>query len=259
LVVVVILLLALFSVAINIGLALSPTTQWLPTQAANYVNTVKGISDLTGHPIAQQVKVASSLPYWAPANEIYVVGDCDGVYLSTGQSVAYAPGLQIQHDTWDVIQQGDDIHHTISVSFNGPMNPGAVIPVFSYGDVNVVVQPISDRLVLFGIQNPHAPNISWPPVTAPVVAVAPNKTYKMDVWADPYLNRITVWWEHRGGKVISRTEAYLPGLGSGKVLPSSTRSNSNLSSISVTDGKVSPANMSLCRDLQREALENKTS
>jgi hypothetical protein len=255
----VVLLLALLSVAINVGLALSPTTQWQPIQASNYVTAVKGVSDVTGHPIARQVKVAGSLPYWAPANEIYVVGDCAGVYLSTGQSVAYAPGLQIQHDSWDVIQQGDDIHHALSISFNGPMKRGVAIPVFSYGDVNVVVQPISNRLVLFGVQNPHAPNIPWPPVRTPVVAVSPNTTYKMDVWADPYLNRITVWLEHRGGKVMSRTEAYLPGLGSGKVIPSSTGSVGDLSAVSVKDGKVTPPNMSLCRALQREALGNKTS
>ncbi len=255
--VVVVLLLAVFSIAINLGLALSPTGEWLPTQTANYVTTVKQVSDLTGHPIARQVKEAASLPYWAPANEIYIVRDCAGVYLSTGQGVAYAPGLQIQHATWDVIEQGDDIHHAISVSFNGPIKPGVAVPVFSFGDVRVVVQPISDRLVLFGIQNPHAPSVAWPPVSSPVAAVTPNTTYKMDVWADPYLNRINVWWENSEGKVISRTGTYLPGPGSAKVLQSRTQSEGDVSSISVADDKVPASNMSLCRSLQREAITGK--
>jgi hypothetical protein len=80
----------------------------------------------------------------------------------------------------------------------------------------------------------------------------------MDVWADPYLNRITVWWEDPSGKVISRTEAYLPGLGSAKVLQGS-HSDGESSTVSVSEDKVS-TNMSLCRTLQRDAFRgNKTS
>lgn len=254
-VVVAVLFLALLSIAINVGLALSPTTEWLPTQVKNYVAAVKGISDITGHPIARQVKDAASLPYWAPANEIYVVGNCAGAYLSTGNSVAYTPGYQIQHGTWDVIEQGTEMHHAISISFVGSIKPGGAVPVFRYGDVEIIVQPISSRRALFTIANSHPPNVPWPRVTYPVVSVKPNTTYRLDVWADPHLNRITVWWDNPRGNVVSRAEAYLPASGSPEVLQSVTHSIGDASSLVVTRGKVSPSNMSLCRALYREAIK----
>lgn len=257
-VVVTVIFLGLLSIAINTGLALSPTTQWSPSQASNYVTAVRSVSGITGHPMARQIEQTSTLPYWAPANDVYIIGDCEGVYLSTGESVAYAPGLQNQHDTWDVVEQGGDIHHALTVTFNGPVRPGIAVPVFSYGSVKVIVQTLSRQLVLFGVQNPNPPRVPWPPVTSPVVAVAPHKAYRVEIWADPNLNRITVLWEELSGKVISRTETYLPAGGAGKVLPThnDTGSDSGSNAVSVTDVSGRPKNMSLCRALQREAAAN---
>ena len=217
-VMVVVIFLGLLSIAINTGLALSPTTEWTPSQASNYVTAVRSISGITGHPMTRQIIQTSTLPYWAPANDVYIIGNCEGVYLSTGESVAYTPGLQIQHDTWDVVEQGGDIHHALTVTFDGPIRPGVPVPIFSYGSVKVVVQPRSSQLALFGVQNPDPPHVPWPSVTSPVVAVAPHKAYRVEIWADPNLNRITVWWEEPSGKVISRTETYLPDGGVGQVL-----------------------------------------
>jgi hypothetical protein len=245
--------LGILSVAINVGIALSPTTGWSQVQAANYVKTVMAMSNATGHPLSGQIKHVSSLPYSAPTNQIDIVGDCSGAYLSTGQSVSYAPGLQIQHESWDVIDQGPGIHHTVEVSFNGPVQPGTTIPILTHGDVSLVIHTLANNHVLFGVQNPHPPRVPWPPVIDPVVAVKPHGTYKLEVWTDPNLNRITVWWEKPDGKVVTRTDTYLPSQGSTVIHSTEPSSTSPLPAITVRDVSKTPLEPRLCRELLDQA------
>jgi hypothetical protein len=92
--------LGLFSMWANIGLAASPTTEWTTTQTSNFIRTVKSFSDVMGHPINQQVKQGFPLPNWAPAGEIFVVGQCAGLYISSGDRFDTVPLLQDEHKTW---------------------------------------------------------------------------------------------------------------------------------------------------------------
>ena len=197
---VVVILLGLLSVAINIGIALTPTPQWSPAQTSNYVKTVKSISDVTGHPLASQIRQVSSLPYWAPAGDIYIVGDCTGAYLSTGENFLTHRDCRSSTIIRDVIEQGPGIVHKIEVTFNQPVQPGPTVPILTYGDATLVVEPLLHERVLFKVEDPDAPHIPWPPATSPVVAIAPHKTYTILVWTDPNLNRIVVWWEGTRGE-----------------------------------------------------------
>jgi hypothetical protein len=249
---VVVILLGLLSVAINIGIALTPTPQWSPAQTSNYVKTVKSISDVTGHPLASQIRQVSSLPYWAPAGDIYIIGDCTGAYLSTGENFSYAPGLQIQHDNWDVIEQGPGIVHKIEVTFNQPVQPGPTVPILTYGDATLVVEPLLHERVLFKVEDPDAPHIPWPPATSPVVAIAPHKTYTILVWTDPNLNRIVVWWEGTRGEVITRSGTYLPSRGTAVVQQTDPERGGVIPPMTVTDATAAPSNVGFCRSLLEE-------
>jgi hypothetical protein len=52
------------------------------------------LSDITGHPINQQIKQGFPLPYWAPAGQIFVVGNCAGLSVSSGYQFETVPLLQ---------------------------------------------------------------------------------------------------------------------------------------------------------------------
>ena len=90
--VVVISVVALFSIAANVGMAIVPNEEWNTTQVLHYVETQKAISDVTGHPLNAEVVRGNSLPPWGPADQLYVIGNCDGLYISNGEK--YFDGSQ---------------------------------------------------------------------------------------------------------------------------------------------------------------------
>ena len=94
--------LALFSVAANLGIAASPVPQWTSAQAKNYLTVQRSLT-----PGSQSASVirSGSLPYWAPANQLYAAPGCTGLYLSTGYAFWDSPGQQIMHWTWTPVEQ----------------------------------------------------------------------------------------------------------------------------------------------------------
>ncbi len=87
--------LALFSIVANIGMAVTPIpSEWSNTEVVNYVEAQKSFSDLTGHPLQAEVVRGNSLPPYGPAGQIYVIGNCSGMYISTGEDFATVPTQQ---------------------------------------------------------------------------------------------------------------------------------------------------------------------
>ena len=43
--------LAVFSIAANVGMAITPNEEWDTTQVLHYVEAQKAVSDVTGHPL----------------------------------------------------------------------------------------------------------------------------------------------------------------------------------------------------------------
>ncbi len=107
---------AAFSIAANIGMAITPNEEWNSTQVLHYVETQKTISDVTGHPLASQVVRGSSLPPWAPADQLYVVGACDGLYISNGEDYSTVPSSQYARTTWMVVERGHQFQHTFRLT-----------------------------------------------------------------------------------------------------------------------------------------------
>ncbi len=118
--VVVIAVLAIFSILANIGSAITPNEEWNSTQLLHYVETQKSISDVTGHPLASRVVRAGSLPPWGPAEQLYVIGDCQGLYISNGEYYSAVPSQQYQRNTWMAVEYGHSFQHTFRMTFNRP-------------------------------------------------------------------------------------------------------------------------------------------
>ncbi|HLM95352.1 MAG TPA: hypothetical protein VK283_03505 [Acidimicrobiales bacterium] len=132
--------LALFSIAANIGISVTPTEEWSTAQVLHYVEAQKSISDLTGHPLNSQVTRGSSLPGWGPADQLYVIGDCDGLYISNGEDYSTVPSDQFQRMTWMTVERGPLFQHTFRITLNRSASDGtATLPLVSTGGSTVSV------------------------------------------------------------------------------------------------------------------------
>ncbi len=82
---------ALLEVVANTALAVTPADTWSPVQTLHYVEAQQRVSDLTGHPLAENVELGYEMPTWAPADRLFVVGYCDRVYISDGEAPPNIP------------------------------------------------------------------------------------------------------------------------------------------------------------------------
>ncbi len=153
-----VVVLALFSLAANLGISLSATTQWTPTQATNYLQMIKAVSDATGHPLTNQIHRGSALPFWAPANEVFVVGDCAGLYVSSGVNFQVVPTFQIERSTWVTVEQASAFDTSLYVTFNTPPSTlGTGVQLFSIGLDTVFIRSAGHGKVQFVLGDPRFP------------------------------------------------------------------------------------------------------
>jgi len=149
-------LLGLFSIAANVGMAIVPNDEWDSTQLLNYVQAQKSLSDITGHPLQAHVSRGSALPPWAPAGQLYVVGNCSGLYISNGENYSTVPSQQLTRSTWMAVQLGQPFQHTFRLMAND-IGPGKteLVPLVTAGNLTFKVSATSTsghRVVLrFGI------------------------------------------------------------------------------------------------------------
>ena len=134
---------AFFTIAANIGMAITPNEEWNTTQTLHYVEAQKAISDVTGHPLNSRVVRGSSLPTWGPADQLFVVGNCDGLYISNGENYSTVPSEQIHRTTWMVVELGHSFQHTFSIKLHvSPQASGSVtasVPLVTAGQTTVAV------------------------------------------------------------------------------------------------------------------------
>ena len=77
---------ALLEVAANTAVAVTPSDTWTAEQTVHYVQAQHWVSDLTGHPLAENVELGYGLPNWGPADRLFVQGYCESVYISDGEA-----------------------------------------------------------------------------------------------------------------------------------------------------------------------------
>jgi hypothetical protein len=149
-VVAVITVLALFGIAANIGMAIVPNEEWTSSQAINYVGAQKAISDLTGHPLQGRLVQSSSLPPWAPAGQLHVIGDCSGLYISNGENYSTVPSQQYSRTTWLTVELGQPFQHTFQLTVKVPRTlTRESVPVLRTGKyaVTAIDVPINPHLI----------------------------------------------------------------------------------------------------------------
>jgi hypothetical protein len=137
---------ALFAIVANIGMAITPNEEWNTTQVLHYVEAQHAVADLTGQSLSSRVERGSTLPPWGPADQLFVVGACDGLYISNGEDYSTVPSEQLDRTTWMVVEYGHSFEHTFRIGV-GVTNSRT---------------PTSRRLVTFG---PDAVVVNSTPTT----------------------------------------------------------------------------------------------
>ena len=117
---VVIAVVGVFTISANVGMALTPNEEWDTAEVLHYVAVQKAISDVTGHPLDAHVQRGSALPPWGPADQLFIVGRCDGLYISNGESFVTVPDEQYHRNTWMVVERGHRFQHTYRISIHRP-------------------------------------------------------------------------------------------------------------------------------------------
>ncbi len=179
--------LGLFSMVANFGIAASPTTEFRQNQLVRYVNFQKTVGDLIGHSVSADVVQGKTLPYWAPADELFVVGNCAGFYLSTGQTFGTIPKQQLQHRTWLAIVATPGSLHRVKITLNErPSALGTGVPVVSVGTDTIWMEPAGPNLVRFRLADPQHPGVGAP------VPVRVGDTFGVSISADVNLESLNV-------------------------------------------------------------------
>ncbi len=141
--------LALFSIVANIGMAIVPNEEWTSAQAVNYVGAQKAISDLTGHPLQSRLVRGNSLPPWAPAGQLYVVGQCSGFYISNGENYSTVPSQQYIRTTWLTVELGQTFQHNFQLTLKVPRTlTRESVPLLTTGKyaATAIATPINPHL-----------------------------------------------------------------------------------------------------------------
>jgi hypothetical protein len=251
--------LAAFSVAANVAPASEPNAQWSTYQFRQYLAAQE---DLSISSVASTIHHGATLPYYAPAGQMFEVGNCSGLYYSTGESYADVPGQQDQHLTWKPVVQSPDYTHTIRVTIRNPSLPKPV-PLLKFGKSTLVLERAGGAKGSYGhglaqlrIENPGASNITWPSAVSWPFAIKRNYVPWFDVMTDPNLHSIEVRWAGEfmighylagdGPAVVQVTHATpggpAPAVGVADV-------SAQARAISPADPSAYPSDQGLCRSL----------
>jgi len=226
--------LGLFSMAANLGIAVSPNAEFRQDQTAKYVEFQRSVGNLIGHSVSADVVQGKTLPYWAPADELFVVGDCAGFYLSIGENYATIPKQQLQHRTWLTVVETPGSLHRVKITLNErPAALGAGVPVLTVGRDTIWMQPAGPNQVRFRLSDPKYPESGAP------VQVRVGHTFGVSITTDVNLESVNV---------DSNRRVVLNGVLSTKGAAQSQPQQSAAVSVVDVSGN-QPPNMSLCHSL----------
>ncbi len=238
----------LFGVWANIGAALTPSALWTPAQGRSFVSAQRSLG---AGAVQSLLRQGPTLPYWAPEGTLFAVDGCTGLYVSTGFTYATVPGQQLQHETWDVVEQGPGINHTLHLSFARPPQPGdPPVTLMTYGATSLVLQTTGVGRVRLAVVNAGAPNVTWPPAVSNSQRVQLHRRYALTVQTDPNLHSISV--NGLGGGIGH----YLAGSGPAVIMTTGASSSAGNGSVSVVDASRPSPPTKLCQSLVRQSSKS---
>ena len=183
---------ALYCVVANLAVSLFPVAQWTYSQTSHFIAAEDSLSIDS---LAANVEHGTSLPYWAPAGQVFAINNCSGLYLSTGNDMQDVPGQQIEHYTWLPFRQSPSFTQTIGITFNRSAKDFTkAVPLLTYGKSTLMLEPNGAAHVGIVIEN-SGTTIKWPQKSGwsiPIKFV--HKRYRAQVTIDPNLDRIQVLW-----------------------------------------------------------------
>ena len=232
-----------FSVAANLAIAWAPTPEWTVAQVHQFVNEQ---NTLNPSALRSTVVRGETLPYYAPAGTLFIVGACQGLYRSTGVDYTNVPGQQIQHLTWAPIEQAPGINHTIDVTSSLPLGGlDHAVPLLTFGASTLVLEPFGPKQVRLRVENAGAANVSWPSAAGWAFPLT-KKTHRFFVMTDPHMHAIEVRW----GSYFMIGH-YLGGTGPAVVQSTHAWPDGTTPPVAVSDATPTKSPMPLCRSLAR--------
>lgn len=240
-----------FGIAANVGMAITPTITWSSDQVLHYVQVQSSISHITGNPLSQNVVRGNSLPNDARADELFVAGNCDALYISDSNKTLpqsaihdnmYVVRALLDLGFWKTVEQGQSVRHTLDITFNGPLaDIGSSVPLISIGTPivsTISVEPYGTAAIRFSLKNPRGSS------SGRAMQVEEGRTYQITFVTDPNLHLVSVTSQqgtllsgfYPGGPVVVHTTQFDP------VHPQQP--------MTVSEAKGSVPNVSLCRSLR---------
>ena len=234
---------AVYCVAVNIAIALIPTEQFTQTQAQRFVSAEESLSVTS---LAASVQHGATLPDWGPVGQLFMVGNCSGLYLASGESENDVPGLLIDHYTWIPVEQNPAFTKEIWFTFNRPGKYfTSPVTLMTYGGASLVLKPAGTGYFRIVLEH-SGTSISWPLGTElPKPISVLHEAFRIDVTTDPNLHQIKVTWY--GSYLL---EHYIAGAGPAIVHSTQTSPGTPLSEVTVSERPV-PSSTSLCQSLLR--------
>jgi hypothetical protein len=154
-----IILLGVFCIVANQGIADIPTQEFTNAQMRNYVTVQRDLSNITGHPLVNQIMTGTVLPDYEPAGKLFIAGNCAGLYVSDGEDYSSVPTQNEEHGSWMPVERAAFTLHFFRVSVPGPANTRAPgVTLVTIGADRIFVRfgkPKGGRdTIQFGIERP---------------------------------------------------------------------------------------------------------
>jgi hypothetical protein len=182
----VLVVLASFGVWVNVALALEYQRLWAPVASpslvAGFLGFQRDVADALGTG-GLHVEHGAVLPDGTGhAGTVFVVGDCDGLYLSDGLGTN-----AVKRSPWNAVELASDRHVVADVRFER-RPPGTVVPIASVGEDQVVARFVDGDHVVFG----YRPADGSGAVDDVPVRIEPGRRYRLDLRVDDRVQELSM-------------------------------------------------------------------
>jgi hypothetical protein len=234
----------IYCIAANLAISVFPVAQWTMAQNANFVSVEKSWSIGS---LASTVRQGTTLPYWAPAGQLFAMNNCSGLYVSTGNDMKDVPGQQIEHYTWKPVEQSSSFTHAFDITFTRPVADFTdSVTLMTYGKTRLVVEPAGGEKIRLQLLDTGT-NVKWPsaagfPFPVPFI----NRPFQMVTTIDPNLDSFEVGWSSTAVLI----DHYVAGRGPAVVDSTIVPPGSPTPTVTVTNVPLTlKTPMTLCRSL----------
>jgi hypothetical protein len=185
--VIVLTLLTVISFTINLAVASTPQPNTSHTQALAYVRRQVSVANLLGVPLTGNIRRGKLIPHYAPADTLFVAGNCSAIYLSNGERFATLPPQQLRQKTWIPLKFPQSFRNDFALTIHAsPAYLTKPVRLMTIGRDAVLVVPDGIHHIRAELIGPHLH------LGGRAVKVRRGKTYSLDILTDPYLRVLRV-------------------------------------------------------------------